>query len=87
MRSDTPLLPSVAPCQPQLVTALLRGTRTPVVERALALLAEAVLLAGGHFMAGRFQQQALPLLQQLQERGTAAIATPARISGHQSRYV
>ena len=86
MRPDTPrLLPSVASCWPQLVAAL-RDARTPVVERALALLAEAVLLAGGHFMAGRFQQQALPLLQQLLERGTAAVATPAGIPGHQSRF-
>lgn len=85
VRPDTPrLLPSVASCWPQLVAAL-RDTRTPAVERALALLAEAVRLAGGHFMSSRFQQQALPLLQQLLERGSAAIAKPIGLSGHQSR--
>jgi Tfp pilus assembly protein FimV len=75
VRPDTPrLLPAIAACWPQLLDAL-RDPRTPVVERALPLLSEAVQLAGAHFMSGRFRTQAFPLLLQLLRKGTAATSS------------
>ncbi|KAG2444915.1 hypothetical protein HXX76_001651 [Chlamydomonas incerta] len=78
VRPETPkVLPAVAACWPPLMAAL-RDSRTPVVERGVAAVAELVEVAGGMFLARRFQTEAWPVLQRLLAAGTAH--TPGLLS-------
>ncbi|GFR39642.1 hypothetical protein Agub_g108, partial [Astrephomene gubernaculifera] len=78
VRPETPkVLPAVAAGWGPLM-ATLRDARTPVVERGLAAVAELVAVAGGRFLARRFQQEAWPVLQRLLTHGTAH--TPGQLS-------
>ena len=52
-----------------------------MVERALALLSASIRLAGAPFMAGRFRQQALPVVLQLLAKGTAATSSSSPRGG------
>ncbi|GIL65910.1 hypothetical protein Vafri_19550 [Volvox africanus] len=78
VRPEPPkVLPAVATVWGPLMAAL-RDTRTPVVERGVAAVAELVAVAGGAFLARRFQQEAWPVLQRLLTHGSAH--TPGMLS-------
>lgn len=62
---------SVASTWPLLMAAL-RDRRLPVAERACAVLAVVVKLAGGQFLARRVHTEAWPLLAKLLTTGSAA---------------
>lgn len=66
------LLPAVHGVWPLLLAALQDTGSVALLEQQLSLLAVLVQLAGGKFMAKRFQRDAWPLLQRLLKAGPQA---------------
>lgn len=78
------LLPAVHGTWPMLLAALQDTGSVSLLEQQLSLLALMIQLAGGKFMARRFQRDAWPLLQRLlkvgPQAGAAALAASTAAS-------